>query len=147
LTGDGIEVRPACGDDLGVVLELWEANRSHRASVPDRAELVERLLLPDSPAALLVAERAGRAVGAVIAAWDGWRGNVYRLAVDAECRRRGVGATLVRAAEDHLRGLGARRITALVVDEDLVAARFWDALGYPRDDVIGRRVRNLPRQP
>ena len=43
-------------------------------------EDVERLIA-DSPAALLVAERDGEIVGVLIAAWDGWRGNMYRLAV------------------------------------------------------------------
>jgi hypothetical protein len=41
---------------------------------------VERLL-EDGDGALLVAEADGRVVGAIVAGWDGWRGNMYRLAV------------------------------------------------------------------
>jgi len=100
-------------------------------------------LVEGSPAALLVAEAAGRVVGVVIAAWDGWRGNMYRLAVDDAYRRQGVGLQLTRAAEDYLRGCGVRRITALVAYGDEVAGAFWDAAGYPRDTDIGRRVRNI----
>ena len=59
-------------------------------------------------------EDAGLIVGAVIAGWDGWRGNIYRLAVDAGHRRRGIGLQLVRAAEQYLHDCGVRRVTALV---------------------------------
>lgn len=80
----------------------------------------------------------------MIAGWDGWRGNIYRLAVDDGRRRRGVGLALTRAAEDYLRSRGAVRITALVAYEDEAAGAFWDAAGYPQDQQLGRRVRNLP---
>ena len=135
-------MRRARDGDLDGVLALWGQARSGHARTEDRREDVERLVA-DSPAALLVAEAAGQLVGAVIAAWDGWRGNVYRLAVHDKHRRRGLGLRLVRAAEDHLRDRGARRITALVAHDDEVAGAFWDAAGYPRDAEIGRRVRNI----
>ena len=116
--------------------------RSEHASTPDRREDVERLV-EGSPAALLVAEGGRQIVGAVIAAWDGWRGIIYRLAVDEGYRRRGIGLTLLRAGEDLLRQHGAGRVTALVAYEDEEAGSFWDAAGYPQDTEIGRRVRNI----
>jgi ribosomal protein S18 acetylase RimI-like enzyme len=135
-------VRRAERDDVPAVLALWALERSGHASIADRPEDLERLIA-DSPAALLVAERDGEIVGALIAAWDGWRGNMYRLAVSEKCRHEGIGTALVRAGEDYLCGLGGRRVTALVAFDDAAAAGFWDAAGYPRDDEIGRRVRNL----
>ncbi len=96
-----------------------------------------------SPGALLLAECDRGAAGVLIAAWDGWRGNLYRLAVHPERRRGGVGLALVRAGEQHLGDQGARRVTALVAYDDPVAAAFWDSAGYPQDHEIGRRVRNL----
>ncbi len=135
-------MRRARREDVAAALDLWEATRSGHASVPDQREDVERLVA-DSPAALLVAERDGEVVGALIAAWDGWRGNMYRLAVRDGQRRQGIGLALVRAGEDYLRKCGARRVTALVALEDEVAAGFWDSAGYPQDREIGRRVRNL----
>jgi ribosomal protein S18 acetylase RimI-like enzyme len=41
-----------------------------------------------------VAEGDGEIVGALIAAWDGWRGNMYRLAVREGHRREGIGLAL-----------------------------------------------------
>jgi ribosomal protein S18 acetylase RimI-like enzyme len=103
---------------------------------------VERLI-GDSPATLLVAESGGEIVGALIAGWDGWRGNMYRLAVREGRRRQGIGIALVRAGEEYLRGCGARRVTALVAFEAEAAGALWDSAGYPQDQEIGRRVRNL----
>jgi len=78
-----------------------------------------------------VARREGEIVGALIAAWDGWRGNMYRLAVRDSHRREGIGTALTRAGEDYLRSCGARRVTALVAFEDERAGEFWDSAGYP----------------
>ncbi|HEY7255932.1 MAG TPA: GNAT family N-acetyltransferase [Solirubrobacterales bacterium] len=137
-----VTIRRAGVRDVPAVLALWDEARSGHASRPDRVEDLEPLVV-DSPAALLVAERDGAIVGALIAAWDGWRGNLYRLAIREDCRRAGIGSELTRAGEDHLRSRGARRVTALVAFDDEVAGGFWDAAGYPQDEEIGRRVRNL----
>ena len=135
-------VRAAGPDDAPAVLAMWARARSQNASTPDTAEAVDRLLATD-PGALLVAERDGAIVGALIAAWDGWRGNMYRLAVDAGHRRLGVALALVRAGERRLAGCGARRITALVAHGDAPAMGLWRAAGYTHDTTIARFVKQL----
>ncbi|MFL5900113.1 MAG: GNAT family N-acetyltransferase [Solirubrobacterales bacterium] len=142
MAGEEITVRRCRQADVAAVLDLWAQARSEHASTSDRLDDVERLVA-DSPAALLVAERDGEVVGALIAAWDGWRGNMYRLAVRDRHRREGIGLALTRAGEDYLRRCGARRVTALVAFDDEDAGGFWESAGYPRDREIGRRVRNL----
>jgi ribosomal protein S18 acetylase RimI-like enzyme len=135
-------IRPCRRDEHTAVLELWAESRSPYASTRDDVESLERLLERD-PSSLLVAERAGRMIGTLIATWDGWRGNMYRLAVAVEERRSGVGLALVRAGEEHLRGCGARRVTALVGAEDEGAAALWRAAEYVHDRRVSRFVRNL----
>ena len=100
-------------------------------------------MLERDPESLLVAEIAGRVVGALIAAWDGWRGNMYRLVVTGEHRRQGIGLALVREGEERLHARGARRVTALVAREDERARGLWRAAGYEDDEIIGRLVHNL----
>lgn len=131
--------RPA---EAPAILQVWQSERSAHATSADRIEYVNRLLT-ETPGSLLVADTDGELAGTLIAAWDGWRGNMYRLAVLREHRRRGIGLALVRAGEEHLRHQGARRITALVAYDDEIASAFWQAAGYPQDAEIGRRVRNL----
>lgn len=138
-------IRAATAHDVPAVLALWERARSLVAVTPDSAEAVERLLERDG-GALLVAEEGGEVIGSLIAAWDGWRGNLYRLAVAPESRRRGVGRALVAAGEERLRAVGARRVTALVGRGDERARGFWEAVGYPYDANVARHVRNLPAE-
>lgn len=134
-------MRACRSEEVSAVLELWEQTRSEHASTPDQPEDLRRLLAWDA-GSLLVADAGGTILGALIAASDGWRGNMYRLAVRAEHRRRGIALALVRAGEEHLRRQGVSRVTALVAYEDDAAGPFWEAAGYPRDREIGRRVRN-----
>jgi ribosomal protein S18 acetylase RimI-like enzyme len=142
LSEQGYTVRAARPAEASAILNLWRGERSTHVTTPDRPEDVYRLFA-EMPGSLLVADAGGVLVGALIAAWDGWRGNMYRLAVLREHRRRGIGLALVRAGEEYLRRQGAHRITALVGYQDETASAFWESAGYPRDRQIGRRVRNL----
>ena len=130
-------VRPGRPQDVDAVLALWGAERSPHAVTEDTPEALLRAI-----DALVVAEADGVVVGAVLAAYDGWRGNFYRLAVRPSHRRRGIGLALVRAGEERLRGLGVPRITALVAFHDEDARAFWRAAGYAADADMGRMVRS-----
>jgi ribosomal protein S18 acetylase RimI-like enzyme len=142
LSEDEITIREGGADDVDAVLALWARARSRHARTPDRPEDVRRLI-ELHPGTLFVAVADGAVVGAMLAAWDGWRGNIYRLAVAPDHRRRGIAIRLVRRGEESLRRRGARRVSALVAKEDEVAAGLWDAAGYPPDRWVGRRVRDL----
>jgi ribosomal protein S18 acetylase RimI-like enzyme len=125
------------------VLALWAEARSPISQTPDTPEAV-RALLAHPGAALLVAPlEDGALAGTLVAGWDGWRGNMYRLAVRSDLRRRGIARRLVEAGEAHLRAQGCRRVTALVGSEEDAAAGLWRAAGYARDDHVDRFVRNL----
>jgi ribosomal protein S18 acetylase RimI-like enzyme len=125
-----LTLRTATAADIDEVLGLWTAAGAHPTTTDDAPSLAA--LLARDADALLLGEIAGAMVGTLIATWDGWRGNMYRLAVRPEVRRRGIAATLVRAGEHRLRALGCRRVTALVVDVDAGAADFWTRVGYDR---------------
>jgi ribosomal protein S18 acetylase RimI-like enzyme len=130
LGGVDVEIRPCRPEELTAVLDLFrEAGGPPGAT--DTLEALEALVEHD-PGALLVAEVSGEVIGTLVAAWDGWRGNLYRLAVSPAHRRGGVARALVEAGERRLRERGARRISALVAD-DPEAVAFWEAAGYRRD--------------
>ena len=111
-------------------------------SVSDDPASLERLLAT-SQDALLVAEADGRVVGTIIAGWDGWRANFYRLAVLPSARR-GIALRLVAEAERRLAAKGARRLSAIVMSEHDPAVALWLAAGYRHDTRVGRYVRTLP---
>jgi ribosomal protein S18 acetylase RimI-like enzyme len=121
------------------VLALWDSSRSPVSVTPDTPAAVEALI--EHPASVLLV--ADDVIGTLVVGWDGWRGNMYRLAVAEDRRRRGIARALVEAGHEHLRSLGARRITALVGADDEEAASLWQAVGYSYDPHIKRFVRNV----
>ena len=114
--------------DAEAILALWRRAEAEE-TVSDDAESVHALLARD-PGSLLIAEVDGAVIGSLIVGWDGWRGQLYRLAVDPSWRRRGVATELVRTAEERLRGLGVRRVAAIVVTAHDHAQGFWRSVGY-----------------
>lgn len=124
-----VVVRSARPDEVAELLDLWARAGENAARPADRPEDVLRLLERD-PESLLVAELDGRVVGTVIAGWDGWRANLYRLAVDPGVRGRGIAGLLVSRAEGRLRALGAGRFCAMVLEENDVGRSFWASRGY-----------------
>jgi len=135
-----LRIRRATVGDLDSVLELWGVASSPGAT--DTRESLAVLLVRD-PQSLLVAEMSGLSVGALIVAWDGWRGSFYRLAVRSEHRRQGIGLALLRAGEQHLRDCGAIRVSALVDDRDPAAIAFWRSAGYEREPHTARFLRHI----
>ena len=129
-------IRDCRADEIDEVLALWRAAGSAQ-SVTDTVGHVHAVIAHDG-AWLLVAEADGRLVGTVIAAWDGWRGHFYRLAVLPESRRRGIATALVRAGEERLRSLGARRLSAIVLNGSVGAQAFWASAGFVRQAEAGR---------
>jgi ribosomal protein S18 acetylase RimI-like enzyme len=124
----GITMRAANRAETEAILAFWRES-AYGASPTDDAESIEALQACD-PDALILAVDGGRIVGSIIAGWDGWRANLYRLAVLPEYRRRGLGAQLVFEAEQRFRSIGARRIGALVERDNTRAQAFWAAQGY-----------------
>ncbi|WP_462183645.1 GNAT family N-acetyltransferase [Frankia sp. AgKG'84/4] len=101
-------------------------------------------LLPHDPGALLIADHDGALIGTVVAGCDGWRGHIYRLAVDPEHRRRGLASALLAAAHDRFAALGAILVDAMVEDDNTAARATYDVLGYRRHSGRSRWIRELP---
>ena len=76
---DSLSIRACRLEDIEGVLELWR----HAGATPSVTDTVGDLQQAfDSVAAnVLVTEVDGRIVGSIIGTFDGWRGNIYRLAV------------------------------------------------------------------
>jgi len=135
-------LRPANHPDLSAVIDLW---RRAEVTPPGPTDTIEGLsrLIREPCALLLVATADEQVVGSIIGGWDGWRGNIYRLAVAPEYRRRGLARVLVTEITRTLFDKGAQRISALVEYEHSWATGFWDAarvLGYKRDPQFVRYI-------
>ena len=137
-----IVIRRASDDEFSAVLQLW-----HEAQVtpPGVTDSIEGLtsLINAAGGILLVAAIDDLIIGSVIGGWDGWRGNIYRLAVAPEHRRAGIARRLVVEISSELFAKGATKISALVEHEHQWAIDFWDSmidLGYERDPRFARYI-------
>jgi len=141
---DTAAIRPARSDEVQQVLALWREADATPSPTDARDKLMK--LLGEPSAVLLAAEVGGRLVGTVIGGGDGWRGNIYRLAVLPAYRRQGIARALVGEAERRLSRMGARRVSALVESDHKWATDFWDSLGasgYRHDERMRRYVKTL----
>jgi ribosomal protein S18 acetylase RimI-like enzyme len=87
-------IRPARTEELAAVLTLWQKTGVTPPSVTDSIDGLTRLI-GEPGGILLVAFIDDQIVDSVIGGWDRWRGNIYRLAVTPEYRRRGIARRLV----------------------------------------------------
>jgi ribosomal protein S18 acetylase RimI-like enzyme len=135
------DIRPALSHEAAAVLEFWRG-AAEGTSISDDPDGV-RVLIERDPGALLLAMDGDRIAGTVIAGFDGWRCHLYRLAVDPELRRRGIGSALLDAAHRRFESFGGRRADAMVLEHNEAGQRTWTAAGYERENQWRRWVKPL----
>ena len=136
---DTFFIRECRPEEAEVLLALWQAAGTS-PSITDTIADIRGVI--ESSASVLVAEADRRIVGSLIATFDGWRGNMYRIAVHPDYRRRSIGQALVREGERRLVRQGVKRITALVEEKYPWATAFWSDVGYEIEPGIVRFFRN-----
>jgi len=135
----GISVRQFRIEDYDRVMELWaDGGLPLKPQGRDSRESIARQIgLPN--VRFLVAEAGeagGRVLGTVLATHDGRKGWINRLAVDAALRRTGIGARLVREAEDWLGSEGMDILACLIEDDNAISMSVFEKLGYTKHPEI-----------
>jgi len=97
------------------------------------------------PELFLLALDGDLVIGSIMAGYDGHRSWLYAVAVLRSRRRQGVGAALVRAAEDRLRSMGCNKINLQVRATNAIVIAFYERLGYVIEErtSMGKRVAGL----
>ena len=108
------EIRRLTIADYDDIIRIWaDAGLEHRPHGRDsRAMIAKEMQFPG--AAYFGFFENKRMIGTVIANFDGRRGWINRLAVDPDCRGRGIAGELIRESERFLRSVGAIVMTALI---------------------------------
>jgi ribosomal protein S18 acetylase RimI-like enzyme len=132
-------------EDYGEILALWA-----RAGLPVRPEG------RDAPASFArqMADRRQRVIGlradgkliaVVVLTHDGRKGWINRLAVDPDCRRRGLASRLIAEAERWFtEDQGLEVYAALIEGENRDSQALFAALNYGRHDVVYVSKRTRP---
>jgi ribosomal protein S18 acetylase RimI-like enzyme len=138
-------LRPWRLEEAQAVLDFWREAAPGETPTDDTRGL--GVLWRQDEGSLLLALDGERIVGTVIAAFDGWRGGIYRLAVAPSHRRHGLGRRLVAEAERRLAVRGAKRLAALASSHSEQARGFWDSLadvGWKPTHPGARYAKTLP---
>lgn len=134
-------LRPYSGDDEKKVIDLW-ARCGLLRSWNDPAKDIWRKRQVN-PEWFIMAELNQKLVGTIMIGYEGHRGWINYLAVDPTVRRKGIGRSLMKRAEEVLQAVGCPKVNLQVRAGNDVAAEFYSSLGYAKDEVIsfGKRLR------
>lgn len=137
---DAIEVRPFQLIDADAVIALWERCDLVRPWNDPKKDI--RRKLKAQPDLFLVGILEGQIVATVMAGYEGHRGWINYLAVAPEHQRKGLGRSMMAAAERRLRELGCPKINLQIRTSNRGVITFYERLGYKVDDVVslGKRL-------
>jgi ribosomal protein S18 acetylase RimI-like enzyme len=127
------------------VIELWKIVFGYDA-LHNAPELSVDKKLAVRDGLFFVALDGDEVVGTVLAGYDGHRGWLYSVAVHPKVRNQGLGAELVRHAEQALMNLGCVKINLQILNGNASVTAFYESLGYsvePRvsmGKIIGRNI-------
>ena len=108
----------------------------------DEPAEIQKKLLRD-PDLFLVAESNGRLIGTVIGGFDGRRGLIYHLAVEAAFRQQGIGGLLMDEVEQRLKAKGCLKCFLMVAADNEDAFQFYEARKWERMDSVYTYTKEL----
>ncbi|MBV8925024.1 MAG: GNAT family acetyltransferase [Bradyrhizobium sp.] len=120
--------------EVAAVVALWERCALTRPWNDPAADIALARKGPNST--VLLGREDEKIVASAMVGHDGHRGWVYYVAVDPDRRGRGLGRTIMSAAEDWLRQAGIAKLQLLVRQENAKASAFYETIGYDEAPVI-----------
>ena len=122
--------------DYSHVIDLWKnaGPGIHLRQSDEREEILKKV--QRDPDFFLVAETGGRMIGCVMGGFDGRRGMVYHLAVDAGYRKKGIGSALMYELERRMKRKGCLRSYLLVTSDNVEAIHFYESHGWEQMDIL-----------
>jgi ribosomal protein S18 acetylase RimI-like enzyme len=133
-------IRPYEARDEAAVIALWQTCGLTRPWNDPKRDIARKLTT--QPELFLIGTFEDAVIASAMAGYDGHRGWLYYLAVDAAHRSNGYGGALVREAEKLLLERGCPKINLLVRSSNTGVLEFYRKLGYGQDEAVslGRRL-------
>ena len=131
--------------DTEAVVALWHACGLTRPWNDPYKDVARKQLV--QPELFLVIRDGATIAATVMAGFDGHRGWVNYLAVDATHRHRGIGRALMLEVERRLEQMGCPKLSLMVRADNREVLAYYAHLGYQVDDVVAlgkRLISDLP---
>lgn len=142
---DELLIRPYEPRDEKAVIRLWLRCGLVVPWNNPRQDIERKLRV--NPELFLVGEIRGKLVATCMAGYEGHRGWINYLATDPECRRQGIAASMMQAAEERLIAMGCPKINLQVRAGNKDAVAFYEAVGYELDDIANMGKRLIEDEP
>ena len=127
-------IRPIEDTDVEATITLWQSCGLTRPWNDPRNDI--EFAKGKANSEILVGQRDGEIVSAVMVGHDGHRGAIYYLAVAPAHQGQGFGRMIHIAAAKWLHGKGVWKVNLMVRSENVSVAKFYEKLGYSQNSVI-----------
>ena len=124
------------------VIALWEKCNLTRPVNNPQKDIARKIKV--NPELFLIGLIEGKVVATAMGGYEGHRGVVNYLAVDPACRKQGLGRRMMEALEKKLIVMGCPKLNLMFRTENAGVEKFYEKLGYKRDDVIEMGKRLIP---
>ena len=133
-------IRPFEDDDRQTVIKLWRRCGLVVAWNDPEADIDRKLRV--DPELFVVGLAGSRLVATAMGGYDGHRGSLYYLAVDAEQQGRGYGRKIADYIADLLEQRGCPKLNIMVRSSNTGMIDFYHRLGFKTDEVVclGKRL-------
>ncbi|MCF6094394.1 GNAT family N-acetyltransferase [Microaerobacter geothermalis] len=120
--------------DYAEITSIWKETGLEQTETESLDALAKQLAWDSE--LVLIAEDHDRVVGVIVGTIDGTRAYFYRLAVDPEYQKKGIGTQLVKALEKRFEEKGASRVFIMVNQDNEKVIPFYQELGYEIEHYI-----------
>ena len=139
---DAIEIRSFRQEDEAPLIKLWERCELVVAWNDPSKDIRRKVQL--DPEGLLLGWHDNSLIASVMAGYEGHRGWINYLAVDPEFRRKGLGKTMMKAAETYLEQFECPKINLQIRAKNHQVIEFYKSIGFLQEDVINMGKRLIP---
>ena len=139
---DAIEIRSFRQEDEAPLIKLWERCELVVAWNDPSKDISRKVQL--DPEGLLLGWYDKSLIASVMAGYEGHRGWINYLAVDPVFRRKGLGKTMMKAAETYLEQFECPKINLQIRAKNHQVIEFYKSIGFLQEDVINMGKRLIP---
>lgn len=127
-----MNIRVMEAKDYDGVRNLWMSIKGFGIrSLDDSREGVERFL-KRNPTTSVVAEEAGKIVGAILCGHDGRRGCLYHVCVEKDYRMQGIGKSMVVFCMEALKKEQINKVSLIAFTQNDIGNAFWKQIGWTK---------------
>jgi ribosomal protein S18 acetylase RimI-like enzyme len=137
-----MKIQPYSPEYETAVIALWQKCNLVRPQNNPKKDIARKLKV--NPELFLVGLIDGKVVATAMGGYDGHRGWVNYVGVDPAYKRQGLGRQIMEALVQALLAKGCPKFNLLVRTDNLGAIKFYENLGFNREDCVEMGKRLIP---